>query len=66
MISFGGLIGKVNPAQLVMLVTLESVFYSINKWVMDEVIAINDVGGTIIIHMFGAYYGARSFMGHRW
>jgi len=57
LISFGGLIGKVNPAQLVVLVTFESVFYSLNKWVMEEVIAISDVGGTIVIHEFGAYFG---------
>jgi hypothetical protein len=31
LISFGGLIGKVSPLQLVIMTILETVFYSINK-----------------------------------
>lgn len=31
LISFGGLIGKVSPLQLVIMTLLETVFYSINK-----------------------------------
>jgi len=57
LISFGGLIGKVNPCQLLVLVVFEAVFYGVNKLVMEDVVGISDVGGTIIIHMFGAYYG---------
>ena len=57
LISFGGLIGKVNPPQLVVMVVFESVFYGINKYIMNEYVGLNDVGGTVVIHMFGAYYG---------
>tara|TARA_B110001452_G_scaffold195984_1_gene165956 strand:+ start:122 stop:1396 length:1275 start_codon:yes stop_codon:yes gene_type:complete len=58
LISFGGLIGKVNPTQLVVLVVLESVFYCFNKQIlMTAWLGIADVGGTIVIHMFGAYFG---------
>ena len=57
LISFGGLIGKINPAQLVVLVVLECLFYGSNKFVLEELVGINDVGGTVVIHMFGAYYG---------
>jgi ammonium transporter Rh len=57
-ISFGGLIGKVNPTQLVVLVVFESIFYCFNKqYLMIQWLALADVGGTIIIHMFGAYFG---------
>jgi hypothetical protein len=31
LISFGGLIGKISPLQLVMMTILECIFYSINK-----------------------------------
>ena len=58
LISFGGLIGKVNPTQIVVLVLLETVFYCANKQLlMLQWLGIADVGGTIIIHMFGAYFG---------
>jgi len=58
LISFGGLIGKVNPSQLVILVVLETIFYSINhQAVLVKWLDIKDCGGTIVIHMFGAYFG---------
>jgi len=58
LISFGGLIGKVNPSQLVILVVFETFFYCINKQaVLTKWLDIKDCGGTIIIHMFGAYFG---------
>ena len=57
LISFGALIGKVNPAQLVIMVVCESVFYTMNKFMLEEFIEISDVGGTVVIHMFGAYFG---------
>lgn len=112
LISFGGLIGKVNPTQLTILTIVESFFYCMNKrWILERWIPLGeftrlhhfalcdtrcpttdgqlnptterqrpqhtsslardhpshanrpchltpvDVGGTIIIHMFGAYFG---------
>lgn len=58
LISFGGLIGKVNPTQLVILVVIEAVCYSANKVLfLDGALSVADCGGTIIIHMFGAYFG---------
>jgi len=58
LISFGGLIGKVNPAQLVVLVVLESLFYNANtQLLMFKWLEVADAGGSIVIHMFGAYFG---------
>lgn len=58
LISFGGIIGKVNPSQLVVLTCLESVFYCANKQLLlTKWLNVVDCGGTIIIHMFGAYFG---------
>jgi len=58
LISFGGLIGKVNPAQLVVLVVLESLFYNFNtQLLMFKWLEVADAGGSIVIHMFGAYFG---------
>jgi len=58
LISFGGIIGKANPTQLLILVLFEGVFYAFNlQFVLTKQFAITDCGGTIIIHMFGAYFG---------
>lgn len=58
LISYGAIIGKVNPLQLVVLTFLECIFYSINKsLLLFGVVDLVDAGGTINIHMFGAYFG---------
>lgn len=58
LISFGGLIGKTSPTQLLVLTMLELTFYCANKiFFLTNMLAIADCGGTIIIHVFGAYFG---------
>jgi len=58
LISFGGIIGKANPAQLLVLTLLEAVFYSANtQLILFKWLEVADCGGTIVIHMFGAYFG---------
>lgn len=58
LISFGGLIGKVNPSQLCVMTVFESLFYGFNKRIiLTKWFDIQDAGGTIIIHMFGAIFG---------
>jgi len=58
LISFGGVIGKTSPLQLLVLTLLEAVFYSANtQLILFKWLEIADCGGTIVIHMFGAYFG---------
>lgn len=57
LISYGAIIGKVNPLQLVILTILEALFYSINKSILLGTIDLLDPGGSIQTHMFGAYFG---------
>jgi ammonium transporter Rh len=58
LISFGALIGNATPLQMVVLAVSQSVFYTFNKVVLVAgLVGAEDVGGTITIHMFGAYFG---------
>jgi ammonium transporter Rh len=61
LISFGGLIGKLSPMQIMVLTLVELTCYCANKvFVLQqyaEAPLIVDCGGTIIIHVFGAYFG---------
>lgn len=58
LITFGGIIGKVTPLQLLILTLIELIFYSFNNQIfLVGALEVADAGGTIIIHMFGAYFG---------
>jgi len=58
LISFGALIGRATPLQMCILAIAESMFYAVNKVVIVfGAIGAEDVGGTITIHMFGAFFG---------
>ena len=58
LISFGALIGKAGPLQLLVLAILETIAYNANKQLLlNGAIGIADIGGTVIIHNFGAYFG---------
>ena len=55
LISFGGIIGKVTPVQLLWLCAIECVFYAINWAICFNLYQITDSGGSIVIHIFGAF-----------
>jgi ammonium transporter Rh len=50
--------GKTSPYQLIVMTFIESFAYSVNKVMLClGVVEFVDAGGTINIHMFGAYFG---------
>jgi ammonium transporter Rh len=58
MITFGALIGRATPLQMMVVAISQSLFYAFNKVILVlGVIAAEDVGGSMTIHMFGAYFG---------
>lgn len=58
LITFGALIGKISPFQLMVLTIIELSCHSFNyEILMGKVLNLADVGGTYIDHMFGAYFG---------
>jgi len=60
LISFGGLIGKISPVQITVLLVCELTCYCANKvYVLGQDGSeprIADLGGSIFIHAFGAYF----------
>lgn len=57
LITLGGIIGKVNIEQLMVLMIPQTVFYGLNWYVCQLVLKATDIGGSLIIHVFGCYYG---------
>ena len=58
LISFGALIGRANPLQMCVISIAEAIFYTLNKvFIVFGILKAEDVGGTITIHMFGAFFG---------
>ena len=56
LISFGALIGKTSPTQMLTVAIFEVIAYNINENIGLK-LGISDVGGSYVIHMFGAYFG---------
>ncbi len=57
LISFGVWIGKVGPEQLLFMSLLHVLFYTTNSYIIEGLFELRDVGGSLVIHMFGAYFG---------
>ncbi|XP_076612684.1 ammonium transporter Rh type A [Chaetodon auriga] len=57
LISFGAVLGKTSPLQLLIMTILEISIFSINEHIVVTYFKANDVGASMIIHAFGAYFG---------
>ncbi|RLN61627.1 hypothetical protein BBJ28_00013941 [Nothophytophthora sp. Chile5] len=57
LISFGAVLGKVTPTQLVWMTFLEIIFYAINEYILTDYLNVVDAGGSMVIHAFGAFFG---------
>lgn len=58
LITFGAILGKVNkPSQLVVIALCEIVFFSANEMIGVELLGISDIGGSMVVHIYGAYFG---------
>jgi ammonium transporter Rh len=60
MISFGALLGKASPAQMLALGFFETIFYHLNIFITIFKLKVHDIGGGMVIHTFGAYFGTLS------
>ncbi|KAM4613794.1 ammonium transporter Rh type B-like [Polymixia lowei] len=57
LISFGAVLGKTSPVQLLVMAMLEVPIFAVTEWAVLKYIKINDAGGSILIHLFACYFG---------
>jgi ammonium transporter Rh len=67
LISYGALLGKVTATQMLVIATFECIFFTLNETIGLEM-GITDIGGSMVIHMFGAFFGLSCsyFMQDQW
>uniref|UniRef100_T1PDH0 Ammonium Transporter n=1 Tax=Musca domestica TaxID=7370 RepID=T1PDH0_MUSDO len=57
LISMGALLGRTTPIQLLFMALFEIALFAVNEYVALDILSICDVGGSITVHAFGAYFG---------
>ena len=57
MISMGALIGKATYPQLYLLAFCQMIFYGLIRVLILDALKAVDVGGSMTVHMFAAYFG---------
>nr|XP_020441085.1 ammonium transporter Rh type B-like [Monopterus albus] len=57
LISFGAVLGKTSPLQLLVMALLEVPVFAVTEWAVLKYLRINDSGGSILIHLFACYFG---------
>jgi len=57
LISFGAILGKCSLFQLWVMATIELFFYALNESICVDIFRVTDIGGSMTIHTFGAYFG---------
>ncbi|KAF7241603.1 Ammonium transporter Rh type C [Varanus komodoensis] len=56
-IAFGALLGKVSPVQVLVMTLFQVTLFSVNEYILLDLLHIKDAGGSMSIHTFGAYFG---------
>ncbi|KAF1512580.1 Ammonium transporter Rh type A, partial [Eudyptula albosignata] len=57
LISFGAVLGKTSPVQMLILTILEITIFACNEHLVTKTLQATDVGASMTIHAFGAYFG---------
>ncbi|XP_028910662.1 ammonium transporter Rh type B [Ornithorhynchus anatinus] len=57
LISWGAVLGKVSPVQLLLMAIAEVTIFAANEFVVLHLLGARDGGGSMTIHAFGAYFG---------
>lgn len=66
LISYGGVIGLVSSAQIIVLVAFNITGYTLAEKLIFDVLLVEDIGGSMGIHLFGASFGIACAIGCLW
>jgi ammonium transporter Rh len=56
LITFGGVLGKTSPFQMLTITVVELILYAVNENIC-YFLGVADIGGSMVIHCFGAFFG---------
>ncbi|XP_051837046.1 ammonium transporter Rh type C [Antechinus flavipes] len=56
-VAFGAILGKVSPIQLLIMTLFQVTLFSVNEFILLNLLQVKDAGGSMTIHTFGAYFG---------
>uniref|UniRef100_A0A0N4ZSN3 Ammonium_transp domain-containing protein n=1 Tax=Parastrongyloides trichosuri TaxID=131310 RepID=A0A0N4ZSN3_PARTI len=57
LISMGAVLGKLSPVQYLIMAIFEVPAALVTEHVIVEILHVSDCGGSIVVHVFGAYFG---------
>ncbi|XP_046657631.1 ammonium transporter Rh type A-like [Daphnia pulicaria] len=57
LISFGAVLGVTTPFQLVVMSLIEIIIFAGNEHLGLEIYQVSDIGASMLVHVFGAYFG---------
>ena len=57
LISFGVILGRINPSQILCMLILEIIFWTTNLYINEQIWGLHDRGNSINIHLFATYFG---------
>lgn len=57
LISFGAVLGVTTPFQLIVMSLIEIVIFAGNEHLGLETFKVSDIGASMLVHVFGAYFG---------
>ncbi|XP_045699635.1 ammonium transporter Rh type A [Phyllostomus hastatus] len=57
LISFGAVLGKISPVQMLIMTIIEITVFAGNEHLVTKVFKASDTGASMTIHAFGAYFG---------
>ncbi|KAM0735160.1 Ammonium transporter Rh type B-B [Formica fusca] len=57
LISMGAILGKVTYMQLIFMGIVELIMFTINMYICEHLFMVVDAGGSMFVHVFGAYFG---------
>merc|ERR1719178_328351 len=57
MITLGAVLGKISPLEMLLVIFVEMIGYAINENIGNQKLKAVDMGGSMYVHAFGAYFG---------